>query len=65
MREETKQAPSAAFKKENGMWTFFVHPDGIQREAGDYSDEETAEDLSNRERLRWEENGYSYKNIIS
>ncbi len=58
MVDKIQPPPGTAFKKENGMWTFYVYPDGVQREAGDYPDEETAKDWSIRALRIWEVNGY-------
>ena len=42
------------------MWTFYVYPEGVPREAGDYADEETAREWSARALRHWEVNGFTY-----
>lgn len=60
MSKETRPGPGPAFKKDNGMWTFYVYPEGVPREAGDYADEETAREWSARALRHWEVNGFTY-----
>jgi hypothetical protein len=45
------------------MWTFYVYPDGVPREAGDYASEEAAKEWSARALHHWEVNNYTYGSI--
>ena len=44
MNTDKHSAPSPPIKKDNGKWTFYVFPDGEEREAGQYETEAAAKD---------------------
>ena len=46
MIDKTDQSPTVPFCKKNRQWTFYVFPDGVQTEAGEYPDEEAARTAS-------------------
>ncbi len=46
MTVKQRPGPGAPFQKENGKWTFYDYPDGVQTEAGEYSTEDEAKDAS-------------------
>jgi hypothetical protein len=48
--------PGTAFQKPNGSWTFYLYPDGVQREAGDFTDEASASNASVSALRIWEAN---------
>ncbi len=52
--------PSLPFQKANGKWTFYAYPKGVQEEAGEYSDKETAEQASIKVWRIWKANGFTY-----
>jgi hypothetical protein len=54
-------APGPTLKKENGKWTFYVFPDGEEREAGQYDTEAAAKDARFKALLRWGSNGQRYE----
>jgi hypothetical protein len=49
--------PGIPFKKDNGMWTFYIYPGGIKQEAAEYPDEESASQTSLKVLRIWEVNG--------
>ncbi|HKT11578.1 MAG TPA: hypothetical protein VJW77_07105 [Terriglobia bacterium] len=53
MAYEQRLAPQAPFKKENGKWTFYDYPGGIQTEAGEYPTEEEAKDAFDKVYRIW------------
>ncbi|HMD20387.1 MAG TPA: hypothetical protein VKH40_08700 [Alloacidobacterium sp.] len=55
--------PTLAYKKNNGMWTFDIFPNGSRREAGDYPDEAAAKEWSVKAWLHWKANGYTYGSV--
>jgi hypothetical protein len=63
MSKEKRPGPGPAFQKDNGMWTYYVYPDGVPREAGDYASEEAAKEWSARALRHWEVNSYTYGSI--
>jgi len=52
--------PGRPFEKENGKWTFYAYPNGVQEEAGEYPDKDTAEQASIKVWRIWEANGFNY-----
>jgi hypothetical protein len=48
--------PGIAFQKAEGKWTFYIYPDGVQREAGEFADESTANEASVTALRIWEAN---------
>jgi hypothetical protein len=58
MSDTTDQSPTTPFfKKEPGKWTFYVFPGGVQQEAGDFPDEESARVASWKSYRAWQANG--------
>jgi hypothetical protein len=57
-------APSLPFQKENGNWAFFIYPQGVETEAGEYQTKETAEQWSIKALRLWQINGQSYSGNI-
>jgi hypothetical protein len=55
--------PSPAIKKANGQWTFYVYPDGEEREAGQYETEAEARDARFKAVLSWGANGEKYGSL--
>jgi uncharacterized protein YfaP (DUF2135 family) len=60
MNTDKHPAPGPTVKKENGKWTFYVFPDGQEREAGQYDTESAAKDARVRVLLQWGSNGKKY-----
>ena len=48
MNTDKHSAPSPPIKKDNGKWTFYVFPDGEEREAGQYETEAAAKAAEER-----------------
>jgi hypothetical protein len=48
--------PGIPFQKPNGSWTFYIYPDGVQREAAEFVDEATANEASVTALRIWEAN---------
>jgi hypothetical protein len=48
--------PGIAFQKPNGSWTFYIYPEGVQREAAEFVDEATANEASVTALRIWEAN---------
>ena len=48
--------PGTAFQKPSGRWTFYIYPDGEQREAGEWADEATAKEASVTALRHWNAN---------
>ena len=65
MNTDKHPAPSAAIKKNNGMWTFYVFPDGQEREAGQYETETAAKNDRFKALLRWGSSGERYGSLCS
>ena len=63
MNTEKHSAPSPAIKKDNGKWTFYVYPDGKEREAGQYETEAAAKDARFKALLRWGAMGEKYESL--
>ena len=55
-----RPGPGEPFKKENGQWTFYVYPDFVPREAGEYIDQDTATEAFRKVVQAWDANGYTY-----
>jgi hypothetical protein len=60
MNADKHPAPSPAFKKDNGQWTFYVYPDCNEREAGQYETELEARKARFGALSRWGSNGEKY-----
>jgi hypothetical protein len=60
MKSKGEPAPSTAFYKSNGKWTFFTYPNGREEEAGEYSNRELANRAAFFAHQMWEANGRSY-----
>ena len=43
MNSDRHPAPGPTIRKPNGQWTFYVFPDGQQREAGQFETEAAAQ----------------------
>ena len=65
MNTDKHSAPSPPIKKDNGKWTFYVFPDGKEREAGQYETEAAAKDARFKALLRWGSNGQKYGSLGS
>lgn len=53
--------PSKPFLKENGKWSFYFYPEGIQKESIEYVDEQEAEAGAKSLLRDWESNGWKYR----
>jgi hypothetical protein len=60
MSSDRHPAPSPTTKKTNGQWTFYVFPEGEQREAGQFETEAAARDARFKTLLLWGSNGEKY-----
>jgi hypothetical protein len=60
MKSQGDPAPSTAFYKDNGKWTFFTYPNSKEEEAGEYSSRELANRAAYFAHQMWEANGRSY-----
>jgi hypothetical protein len=60
MTDAKQRAPGGPFLKENGKWTFYFYPHGVEQEAGEYADQDHAEQESIKMLRIWEANGFSY-----
>jgi hypothetical protein len=65
MSTDKHPAPGPTVKKENGKWTFYVFPDGEQREAGQYETESAARGARYRVLLQWGSNGKKYATMTA
>jgi len=65
MRSAKHPGPTTPFYKAKGKWTFYVFPNGVQEEAGDYRDEESARAASWEAHRAWQSNGRSYRTSAS
>jgi hypothetical protein len=57
--------PGAAFEKDDGKWTFYVYPKGVQQEADEYTDAETAREWADKALRHWYTNGGTYGSLWS
>ena len=57
-------APSIPFQKENGKWAFFIYPQGVETEAGEYPTREAAEQWFIKAMRLWEVNGFIYSGNV-
>jgi hypothetical protein len=55
-----RPGPGMPFRKENGKWTFYVYPDFIPREAGEYLDLGSATEAHRNMLQTWSSNGCTY-----
>jgi hypothetical protein len=60
VNEKTHQSPTTPFCKQNLQWTFYIFPDGVQTEAGDYPDENVARAASWKSYRIWQADGSKY-----
>jgi hypothetical protein len=65
MITDKHSAPSPLIKKANGKWTFYVFPDGQEREAGQFETESAAKDARFKALLRWGSSGQRYESTDS
>lgn len=65
MNSEKHPAPGPAIRKPDGKWTFYVFPDGQQRESGPYDSESAAKDARYRVLLQWGSNGKKYASLTA
>jgi hypothetical protein len=63
MNIEKHPAPGPTIRKPDGKWTFYVFPEGQQREAGQYESESAAKDARYRVLLYWGANGKKYATV--
>ena len=56
MNSHPDPQPGIAFQKPNGGWTFYIYPNSVQREAGEFVDEATANEASVTALRIWEAN---------
>lgn len=58
-------APTAPYRKPNGMWAFDVFPNGIRTEFAEYTDEDSVRADAEVMARRWEKDGsYSFVSAI-
>ena len=61
MSEKTQQSPTVpVYNKALRKWTFYIFPEGVEQEAGDFPDEETARVASWKTYRAWQANGCKY-----
>ena len=61
MSDKTHQSPTVPFyKKAIRTWTYYIFPEGVQKEAGDFQDEETARAASWKSYRAWQANDCRY-----
>jgi hypoxanthine phosphoribosyltransferase len=61
MNEKTHQSPSVpVYKKALRTWTYYIFPEGVEQEAGDFADEEAARAASWKTYRAWQANGCKY-----
>jgi len=60
---QQQPSPSLPFQKDNGRWTFYAYPSGVQEEAGEYLDEDAAKQAAIKVWRIWEANGFSYGTV--
>jgi hypothetical protein len=65
MTTDKHSAPSPPIKKANGKWTFYVFPEGQEREAGQFESESAAKDARFKALLRWGSSGQRYDSADS
>ena len=53
MAYKKRPAPQPPFQKEDGRWTFYDYPDGVQTEAGYYSTESEAREAYDKVYKIW------------
>lgn len=63
MNNDKHPAPGPTIQKDNGKWTFYVFPEGNEREAGQYESESAAKDARVRVLLQWGSNGKKYATV--
>jgi len=57
MANNQRHSPGSPFHKENGKWTFYDYPEGVQTEAGEYPSEDEARAASIKVLRIWIANG--------
>ena len=65
MTNKTQPGPTTPFYKERGKWTFYVFPNGVREEAGEYPNEAMARAASWDTHRAWQTNGYRYESSLS
>jgi hypothetical protein len=60
MKRGEHPGPTTQFYKSKGKWTFYVFPNGVVEEAGDYPDQESAKAASWDAHRAWQANGRKY-----
>ena len=60
MNADKHPAPGPTIKKDNGKWTFYVYPNGQERESGQYETESAAKEARFKALLNWGANGEKY-----
>jgi hypothetical protein len=60
-----RPGPGQPFKKENGKWTFYVYPDFVPREAGEYLDQDAATEAFRKVLQDWDANGATYGSLAT
>jgi hypothetical protein len=61
MSDKMQQSPTVPFyDKALRKWTFYIFPEGVQKEAGDFQDEETARAASWKSYRAWQANDCRY-----
>jgi hypothetical protein len=61
MNDKTQQSPSVpVYKKDLRKWTYYIFPNGVEQEAGDFADEEAARVSSWKTYRAWQANGCKY-----
>jgi hypothetical protein len=61
MSDKTQQSPTVpVYNKALRKWTYYIFPEGVEQEAGDFADEETARVASWKTYRAWQANGCKY-----
>jgi hypothetical protein len=61
MSDKTQQSPTVpVYLKALQKWTYYIFPEGVEQEAGDFADEETARVASWKTYRTWQANGCKY-----
>jgi hypothetical protein len=61
MNDKTQQSPTVpVYNKALRKWTYYIFPEGVEQEAGDFADEETARAASWKTYRAWQANGCKY-----
>jgi hypothetical protein len=61
MSDKTQQSPTVpVYKKDLRVWTYSIFPEGVEKEAGEFADEEAARAASWKTYREWQANGCKY-----